>query len=653
MTSQVASFDVFDTIITRKVCDPEGVFLLLGNRVCAHFELGVTPEMFARARVQAERGARLLEPEREPDLAAIHRVLRDSLILDQVTSLAILQEELRIERELSVGVPRVLDLLENAREKGYRIAFLSDMYLGHDQVQAILEENVPLRDDDLLLVSCDVNATKASGSLYQVLKDRLGPDVEIKHYGDNAHSDVQMPRKLRIEADHVTDSKVNRYESILETHRWSSGGLSSVLAGASRTARMDVRATTVHDIALRDVTAGVAAPIFAGFLLWLFDLTVRLDLERLYFVSRDGQVLLGAAKSLRKTLARDTDLRYLYGGRHVWYLAAAPYLPVADAVALLLHEFSGSLRMLLRRLDIDDEEGVRLARRALHQAAWDAPLGADALDFGNEFLSQQGVYEHFLQRCKGRAEILGRYLEQEGVLDGKRSGLVDIGWTGRSAASLATVIRSLGGQAPHNFYVGLRETPPLSVAAYDSYFTMLDTFMPSADVSAFVTMLEAFCSGDQGPLLGFQEQDGTVLPQLGSDVNTIAVSWGLPIIRRTVAAYFQRLHIDPDTVPLSADVRWSLIGVSNELLKRPTRAEVREFGAHSVEREPGGGDQSALALPYRSIDVARYLSRRGLPFRLWPTGSTLVSRRIPRWILLGIPKLRRRLEKFGIEVRRR
>src|SRR6266487_327166 len=55
--TQIASFDVFDTLLTRAVGSPEALFLALGRRLFQAGLIAVTPEAFARARIEAERRA--------------------------------------------------------------------------------------------------------------------------------------------------------------------------------------------------------------------------------------------------------------------------------------------------------------------------------------------------------------------------------------------------------------------------------------------------------------------------------------------------------------------------------------------------------------------------------------------------------------------
>ena len=46
-------------------------------------------------------------------------------------------------------------------------------------------------------------------------------------------------------------------------------------------------------------------------------------IKRLYYVARDGRVMLDAARPIMERLAPDIEFRYLYGSRHPWTLGAS------------------------------------------------------------------------------------------------------------------------------------------------------------------------------------------------------------------------------------------------------------------------------------------------------------------------------------------
>jgi len=86
----------------------------------------------------------------------------------------------------------------------------------------------------------------------------------------------------------------NRFEALLA----AGPPAAARFAVASAQARAAVPSATPHEAALRDVAAGVAAPLLAGYVAWLLLDAERRGIRRVYFLARDGQVLLDLARRL-------------------------------------------------------------------------------------------------------------------------------------------------------------------------------------------------------------------------------------------------------------------------------------------------------------------------------------------------------------------
>lgn len=97
-----------------------------------------------------------------------------------------------------------------------------------------------------------------------------------------------------------------RYEHILARFR-ATGELAGRFGDASQAARSAVRAVAEHDVSVRDVAAGVAAPALAGCAVWLLREAQVRGVRRLRFLSRDGQVLCEMARRIAPRLGINLD----------------------------------------------------------------------------------------------------------------------------------------------------------------------------------------------------------------------------------------------------------------------------------------------------------------------------------------------------------
>lgn len=93
---EVIAFDVFDTLLTRKVGLPRHIFLLTGIQIKKQLNLHIEPEIFANARGQAE--AELVKQGKiSSDIYAIYRKLAKQLDISHELSAAMADIELKVE----------------------------------------------------------------------------------------------------------------------------------------------------------------------------------------------------------------------------------------------------------------------------------------------------------------------------------------------------------------------------------------------------------------------------------------------------------------------------------------------------------------------------------------------------------------------------
>ena len=236
-TTTVSSFDIFDTILTRRVGEPRALFLLLGRRLRSKNLIECSAGAFAAARRDAEirsfRNAGGLDSH--VSIETIYRELAGSLWVAPGSLDKLMEEELALEFDLLVPIADGVRRVEAARTRGERVIFVSDMYLGEEFLRGLLRHHGLFCDGDRLYVSSTRGASKASGRLWNVVIDDLGLDAgSIHHTGNDHGSDVRSARRAGMRATHVARNNLNRYERALENHSSETDGLSSALAGASR-----------------------------------------------------------------------------------------------------------------------------------------------------------------------------------------------------------------------------------------------------------------------------------------------------------------------------------------------------------------------------------------------------------------------------------
>jgi predicted HAD superfamily hydrolase len=94
--------------------------------------------------------------------------------------------ECQLERQFLQAIPDTRKLIDNARRKGLKIAFISDMYLSSDFIRQCLKEHGLWQSGDRCYVSCEHNAEKITGELFKkVLQSENLSPTSIVHDGNN------------------------------------------------------------------------------------------------------------------------------------------------------------------------------------------------------------------------------------------------------------------------------------------------------------------------------------------------------------------------------------------------------------------------------------------------------------------------------------
>lgn len=175
----VISFDIFDTLLTRKVYEPKDVFALLDLECKSQYSF-----LFSKERQRAEQE---LLKDGVPNITQIYQRLKENQsCLTQVDCEELLSKE--IQKEYQVLMPRrkMLECMQYCVDKGKRIILVSDMYLPEDCLRKLLSR-FGITQYEKLFVSCAYGVTKNSG-LFRIVKNYL-KGGSCLHIGDNADAD--------------------------------------------------------------------------------------------------------------------------------------------------------------------------------------------------------------------------------------------------------------------------------------------------------------------------------------------------------------------------------------------------------------------------------------------------------------------------------
>lgn len=650
------SYDIFDTVLVRILGSPTSVFLLLGKALHTAGLIAVSAQEFTSMRVNAEKQARLRKESREVSLEEIYADIRAALQWTEIQTIAARELECRLEQLVLRPVPGMKQELETVRTRQQAVIFLSDMYLSGETIRGFLQQHGLWRPNDKLLVSCDLGVSKASGDLFAKVLDTEGISPKaLCHHGNDSWNDVSKPLSMGIKVQPFPAGNLNRYETLLEQHAASTGALSSALAGASRLARLAQRAEAPENQTLRDIAASVVAPALLSYVIWLLRRAQTEGIRRLYFVSRDGQILLQIARVLAPKLGVTCELRYLYSSRQSWHLPGITELDVKRLDWLFLKYDFLSIRSLLFRVGLSPT-AIRgeLAQFGFTPEGWDRSLTPEEVERAKAVFNLASVGTLVEESAREQRERVLRYLTQEDLLSSEPWALVDVGWNGRPQASLGRILATVGAAPPRGFYFALASVPSSPTAGrfeaylFDPSDQRFRNVLNDVDLSTF---LEIACAADHGTVEGYRDDPGgTVVPVLRSPTNLTAQSWGLATVQATTVQVAQELCLVDGLVDGHADVRHAVMAVMKAFWTSPSREDARVFGAFEFENDQSGTSRYPIAEAFSIRDVCRTVIRGRIPSRhlcCWHAGSVAISPGPIRKFLRLSSALKRRLHSGG------
>ena len=609
---RLASFDVFDTLLTRDFAAPADVFVEVGRR------LG-RPE-FPALRQRAERAARMAASHGETTLERIYERLADGSGWDPPARDAAMALELAIEEAHIHPVEPLRAIVGAARLRGDRIVFISDMYLPGALIESWLKRAGFYQEGDLLFVSGDVEVGKGSGRLFEHVRQALDASFERwVHHGDHPWSDFAKPRGLGIDARRVAPALLSaREQSILRPPVADDPGV-PLLAGTVRRLRVGEGASRGRARVLHEVATGVAGPLFYGFARWCLQEAEHRGIRRLYFLSRGGQVLCRVAQEIGRVVPSPVECRYLYSSRLAYACPAAADDPLRLRPLLAPATLHHSIRQAVAASGLAEDEARAVVPAELG-ADWDRNLAARERERLADALLGPAGYPSVRAALTARAGLAREYLRGEGFPDG---ALVDTGWAGTIQTALGRLLGGSGSPRPlTGFYLGVLEQAGLAGAGERIGYTNTFNRLPLRRQTSHLPLLELLAQADHGPLAGFERgSDGRAAPRLDppgpADLDEIrAFQEGVLAFAR---AY---LRTAGGARPPAASWHRAAIELYRDFHRRPSPAEAAVFGEmpHADQWKESAFDRSAPPLGLAGV-CAAMASRKRRPPGWWIEGQ--------------------------------
>lgn len=512
----IVSFDIFDTLITRCIYEPDDAFKILGNLI--------KDEKFIEKRKKAEQQARKkLEHDVNLDEIYDEYMLENSLSKEKTSILK--NNEIKLEKDLLVPRKDMCILLKKLKEKNKKVILVSDMYLTKKVIIDILN-NCGYKDlYDALYLSCDVNKRKDSKTMWTFLK-KIHPKEKILHLGDNDLSDVQYPKEfgidtLKIYSSKELLSKCSLYPSLegLINDRTISDSILLGLIFNNKIFNSPFADLSIDS--LENFAYSFHAPIITEFLKFVIDS----EKNNLLFLAREGYYFCKLYKEYCKlNKIEEKDYYYFLASRKATNTATIN--GEDDVYKLLNNDYNGSIHNFVsKNFNIDIEENYEIS---LPQ------------DYDKAYLTIKKYIKEIMKSVKSEKRCYIKYIK-ELIPNYKKEELnvIDLGYSGSIQYNLSKLL--------DKHVIGYYLTNSSSVKKYYSdsklnfYFDINDD-KEFEKIYHYSLILEYFLTAPYGQLQRFIETKKGVKPEYNEETLDETKKASLKDIYDSIIEYFKDIN---------------------------------------------------------------------------------------------------------------
>jgi len=521
----VYSFDMFDTLLRRRIDPPDLIKNLaaehLSQRLAQH-GMQLTAQTIRRQRDVAEEELQAKAVAAGEDAVCclddiLSEVLKtigaDGMINREET----VDYEIGLEKKATELMPGVTSLLAYLKSINGRVICTSETYLSLHQVDTILEYHGLLKYIDKVYISSHIGRSKATGRLFQhIIENERG---RIVHIGDNHVLDYRIPKRLGMQAlwfhNKAEQQRKTRLRELLDG-RNRMDYVNAIIGKSDRD-----RST------LYQIGHDVLGPALTVFVHAVVEQARKDDIERLFFVARDGYVMKKIYQILETSVYADESLppgKYLCLSRLAVRSASVNELTGADVAEAFGYMASRkkniTLGDVLGSYGLEPAQFVAIAH--CHGLSIDEPLVDPVVDSRIRSLLQDYDFRQAV-RTRGllAREPLREYLASVGFMGKGRIALVDATSEGLTQSLMGQVFSSdKNYPAVYGYYFsllnkGVKNTGirrDLSTAAGIVGDWRTDS---KADLGAsehLGLLIELFSHPNHGLTTGYKKVNGRILP---------------------------------------------------------------------------------------------------------------------------------------------
>lgn len=361
-SADIVSFDIFDTLLMRKIVNPDDLFDIIELKVN---KLLNTNYAYKKYRKKAEKNLRKSGRKSDYTIFEIYEEFAAITNISPEQCNQIRDMEINTEKAFLVPREEIKEIYYNIINQQKKDVFIiSDMYFTKNILDILLKCN-GIADYKELMVSADMGYRKDNGTMWNYMVEKY-KDKEILHIGDNEVSDAQLPGDRKISTSHILSAKdlfsmsnVGRAARITELMP-----LDSVAVGilfnkylnspyALNTSEFIWKISKPYDLGY-----AIIGPVVCDYLVWLVKCVKKAHDEKILMLAREGYLLNSIFDIMKKYCEgmENISAEYLYTSRRALLVAS---IKSADDIKEALDVFyEGKFSKLMKnRFGIEEIQG--------------------------------------------------------------------------------------------------------------------------------------------------------------------------------------------------------------------------------------------------------------------------------------------------------
>lgn len=314
--AEVVSFDFYDTLFQRCVCNPQDVFSLLDIQWQAKTEqkdMGQECATFMEMRSRAKR-----EIRENYALDELYRQIENSSGIPHAVLEQSMDRELELEKRILVPREQMLSGLKRALESGKEVYIISDMYLPEEFYREVLQQYDIQIPEGQILLSNILDMKKSDGTIWKHYSENIVKGRRALHIGDNGKADIEEPLKYGVKAylapnawDLLSVSSLGNITAHI-CNEYDTAVMGCILKELFRNPYVFSQKDGMVEIKDNyEMGYCVFGPVILTFFLWLLRKSREDVIEKLVFMARDGYFLIEDFKYLCEQMGEKRECCYL------------------------------------------------------------------------------------------------------------------------------------------------------------------------------------------------------------------------------------------------------------------------------------------------------------------------------------------------------